>query len=124
MPHPVRRSLVLVVLLGAGCGPSRPQADLDRGKQAVAAALDNWKYGEPPARLATLPDPVAFTDELRKTHKLTDYTFGAIDGTDPKVIRYAVTLKLQDRKGKASEREAVYAVELKTPVTIARDPYY
>jgi hypothetical protein len=31
---------------------------------------------------------------------------------------------VQDREGKASEREVVYAVDLTSPVTVGRDPYY
>ena len=40
------------------------------------------------------------------------------------MIRYTVTLKLRDKKGKTSEREVVYAVALRSPVVVARDPYY
>ena len=40
------------------------------------------------------------------------------------MIRYSVTLKLRDRKGKVTEREAVFAVALKSPVVVSRDPYY
>ena len=39
------------------------------------------------------------------------------------MIRYATTLKLQDRKGKVEERAIVFMVSLKSPVVIARDPY-
>lgn len=127
-PDPVSalRALALtaLILAVAGCGSSRSKADLDRGRQAVAAALDNWKAGEPPARLKSLPDPVEFAEELRATHTLVDYRIVRADGSDPEVIRYTVTLQLRDKKGKASEREAVYAVALKSPVVIARDPYY
>ncbi len=127
-PDPVSalRALTLtaLILAVAGCGSSRSKADLDRGRQAVAAALDNWKAGEPPARLKSLPDPVEFAEELRATHTLVDYRIVRADGSDPEVIRYTVTLQLRDKKGKASEREAVYAVALKSPVVIARDPYY
>jgi hypothetical protein len=119
------RLLMLVLLpLAGGCGSSRPQADIDRGRQAVTAALDNWKANEQPAKLKALPDPVEFSDELRNTHTLTGYTLGAVDATDPEVIRYTVTLKLKDRKGKVADREVVYAVALRTPVAVARDPYY
>jgi hypothetical protein len=111
-------------LLVAGCGSHRSASDIDRGRQAVIAALDSWKASEPAAKLKSLPDPVEFSDELRATHNLTDYTLGRVDSSDKDVIRYAVTLKLKDRKGKVSEREAVYAVAVKTPVVVARDPYY
>ena len=40
------------------------------------------------------------------------------------MIRYTVSLTLKDKKGKVSEREAVYAVSLRTPIVVARDPYY
>ena len=90
----------------------------------MAAALDSWQADEPAAKLKALPDPVEFPEDLRTNFALTGYTLGKVDGTDPGVIRYAVTLRLKDRKGKASEREAVYAVALKSPVVVARDPYY
>jgi hypothetical protein len=111
-------------LVLAGCSSSRPQSDIDRGRQAVIAALDGWKAKDPPEKLKSLSDPVEFTEELRATHTLTDYSLGKIDSTDKDVIRYTVSLSLTDKKGKASEREAVYAVSLRTPIVVARDPYY
>jgi hypothetical protein len=111
-------------LVLAGCSSSRPQSDIDRGRQAVTAALDSWKSKDPPEKLKSLPDPVEFTEELRTTYTLTDYSLGKIDSTDKDVIRYTVSLTLKDKKGKTSEREAVYAVSLRTPIVVARDPYY
>ena len=121
----IRTALVLFVL-GAlvGCGSRRPEADIDRGRAAVVAALDAWKANDPPAKLKALPDPVEFADELRAQFALTDYTLGKADGSDKDVIRYTVTLKLKDKKGKQSEREVVYAVALKSPVVVSRDPYF
>ena len=113
----------LVVLLG-GCGSRRPEADVNRGRQAVVAALDSWKNNEPASKLKSLADPVEFSDELQKIYSLVDYTLGRVDASDPEVIRYAVVLKLKDKKGKVTEREAVYSVALKNPVAVARDPYY
>ena len=119
-----RLTLLVGLFFVTGCGSRRPAADVERGRQAVAAALDGWKANDPPAKLKALPDPVDFTEELRLTHALTDYAIGKADATDPEVIRYTVALKLKDKKGKATEREAVYAVTLKTPVVVTRDPYY
>ena len=113
-----------VFLLLPGCGARQPEADVERGRSAVAAALDAWKANDPAAKLKALPDPVDFTEELRTTHALTDYTLGKVDASDKEVIRYAVTLKLKDKKGKTTDREVVYAVALKTPVVVSRDPYY
>jgi hypothetical protein len=114
---------VLLVALATGCNAKHSKADVERGRTALAAALDSWKAGEPPDRLKALPDPVEFTDEIRRTHKLVEYTLGQPDAKDPEVIRYATTLKLQDRKGKIEERPVVFMVALKSPIVVARDPY-
>jgi hypothetical protein len=116
--------LISVSLLVFGCGSRRPEAEIERGRQAVVAALDGWKGNEPATKLKSLPDPVEFSDELRTAYSLTDYAIEKADGSDKDVIRYTVRLKLKDKKGKTSDREVVYAVALKTPVVVARDPYY
>ena len=113
----------LFVLTALGCGSGRSAAELERGRTALVAALDSWKAHEPPARLKSLPDPVDFPEELRATHSLIEYTLGAVDATDAQFIRFRVTLKLKDRKGKLSDREVVYAVALKSPVAVSRDPF-
>ncbi len=115
--------LPMLILLGCG-GDKRSVADVERGRGVVVASLDSWKANEPAAKLKTAPDPIDFSEELRATHTLTDYTLGKVDGSDPNVVRCTVTLQLKDRKGKASEREAVYAVALKSPIVVSRDPYY
>lgn len=120
----MRTALMLALVVVVGCGSSRPPADVDRGRTAVAAALDNWKANEPPDKLKTLADAVEFTEELRATHTLVDYAIVKTDATDPDVIRFTVTLQLKDRRGKTSEREAVYSVALRTPIAVARDPYF
>jgi hypothetical protein len=107
-----------------GCGERRSAPDIERGRQAVIAALDSWKANSPPDTLKSLPDSVDFTEELRATHQLIEYAIEKVDASDPEVIRYIVTLKLTDRKGNASTREVVYAVALKTPVIVSRDPYF
>jgi hypothetical protein len=119
-----RLFLMFLVVSAVGCsGSKHAKADVERGRKALTAALDGWKNNEPSDRLGALPDPVTYTDELRRTHKLLDYTVGEPNPTDPQVIRYPVKLKLQDRKGKAEERDVVFEVKLGTPILIARDPY-
>jgi hypothetical protein len=121
----VTRLLALLVLaLTLGCGGAKhSKADLERGQKALTAALDAWKNNEPPDRLKSLPDPVEYTDELCRSHKLLDYSVGRPNATDPAVIRYPVTLKLQDKKGKAQDRDVVFEVKLASPILVARDPY-
>jgi hypothetical protein len=119
-----RLFLMLFVVPAVGCGGSKhAKADVERGRKALTAALDGWKNNEPADRLRALPEPVEYSDELRRTHKLTDYTVGEPNSTDAQVIRYPVKLKLQDRKGKAEERDVVFEVKLGNPILIARDPY-
>ena len=120
----LRVLLLLFVVPAVGCdGSKHSKADVERGQKALVAALDAWKNGEPPDRLRARPDPVDYTDELRATHKLVDYTPGQPNATDPGVIRYPVKLRLQDRKGKAQDRDVVFEVKLGTPIVVARDPY-
>ena len=115
----------LIPVLAVGCGASsRPQEEVDRAKAAVVSALDLWKANEPLAKLKTLSPPVDFSEELRLTQSLTEYAVLKVDSTDPVVIRVTVSLKLKDKKGKATEREAVYSVALKNPIAVARDPYF
>lgn len=122
------RTLIAVFVLSGcavGCGGSGRSADeVERARQAVTAALDGWKAGEPAEKLKARPEPIEFAEELRATHVLTDYAVVKVDGSDKDVVRVAVALKLKDKKGKASEREAVYAVALRSPVVVSRDPYF
>lgn len=120
------RQLALLALLPLvlGCGSGRPEADVERGRRALVTALDNWKANDPPARLKSNADPVDFTEELSSTHSLLGYEIGKVDASDREVVRYTVALKLKDKKGKATDREVVYAVALKSPVVVSRDPYY
>lgn len=120
----LRIIVIGMATLVAGCSQKKHStADVERGQKALSAALDSWKNNEPADRLKTLADPVEYTDELRLSHQLVDYTVGKPDPADPEVIRYPVTLKLQDRKGKAVSRDVVFMVAMKSPIVIARDPY-
>jgi hypothetical protein len=121
-----RAAILALVVFASGCGSGDrwAAADVERGRTALAAALDAWKANEPAAKLKTLADPVEFAEELRGTHTLTGYSISEPQAGDPVVIRYPVTLQLKDRKGKATTREAVYAVVPKSPVVVSRDPFY
>lgn len=69
--------------------------------------LGNRKANGPPAKLNALPDPVEFSEELRATHELAEHNVLMTAGSDPAVIRVAVSFELQGRKGPPSEREVV-----------------
>lgn len=115
-----RTCTVILLIACVGCGGGRPQADIDRGRDALVAALDNWKNNEPASKLSG----VQFAEDLRKTHDLTDYAVGPANATDPKFLQFTVSLRLKDRKGKPSDREVVYSVDLSTPVRVLHDPYF
>jgi len=121
----VRILLGMVVLL-VGCGgPAHSQSDLDRAKAALEIALDSWKQGEVAAKLRSRPEPITFVDDDQKTgHKLVAYEWDGTGATDREMIRFTVKLSVQDRKGKKMERSTTYAVALKNPIAIGRDPYF
>lgn len=122
-----RISTLCVVALIVGCSsstPTRPQAELDRGKAALTVALDSWKANEPVETLKSRTEPIQFTEEFRKTHSLLEYSIGDAVVTDPRVISYPVSLKMKNNKaGKTEERTVSYLVELVSPIRVARDPY-
>jgi hypothetical protein len=119
--------VALLALSAAGCGRGTSHAPdaVDRGREALEAALESWKKGEPVAKLKSLPEPIEFSDDTRQGgQRLLDYRLTRTDAADPAVIRYTAVLTLRDRRGKTAEREVTYSVALKSPITIARDPYF
>ena len=44
--------------------------------------------------------------------------------TDAETIRFTVKLTVQEPSGKPEERRVTYAVALKSPVVVCRDPYF
>lgn len=119
--------LMLLPLLALGCGRRHPysQADLDRARQALETALASWKKGERPERLRSLPEPIDFAEEgPRNGLRLLDYEIGDSRNTDAQAMRFSVRLTVQDRRGRRQVREVTYAVALKSPIVVGRDPYY
>jgi hypothetical protein len=98
---------------------------MDRGRQALGACLDAWKRGETPDKLRTRPEPIEFTEEWpRSGVKLLDYQILGSEHTDAETMRYTVTLSVQDRRGKKEDRRVTYAVALRSPIAVGRDPFY
>jgi hypothetical protein len=98
---------------------------MDRARLALETSLDNWKGGFKPDRLRALPEPIEFAEEgLAKGVRLLAYQILGSEHTDLEMMRFRVKLTVQDRKGKREEREATYAVALKSPIAIGRDPYF
>jgi hypothetical protein len=129
MAPPLRRFLLAFWLAGlvGGCGRGSahsPEA-VERGRQAVEAALESWQKGEPADRLKALPEPVEFADDARAGgQRLQAFRLVRTDATDPAALRYTAVLTLRDRRGRTTEQEATYGVTLTTPIRVARDPYF
>jgi hypothetical protein len=128
METPSRRLfLAALPALAFGCkgGPKFSQADLDRARQALTTSLDSWKKGEMPEKLRSLPEPILFAEEGPKNGlKLLDYEILGTEHTDAEVMRFTVKLTVQDRRGKREERQATFAVALKSPIAVGRDPFF
>jgi hypothetical protein len=126
-----QRLLVLVIplaLLAGGCGRRHPfsQAELDRARGALETSLEAWKKNEGFAGLRKLPEPISFVEEWpRKGIKLLEYEILGDTNTDADGIRFTVKLKVQDlNTGRREDRQVTYAVALKSPIVIGRDPYF
>ena len=129
MRHPPRiLFLVLLPALASGCGKGGhkfSQADLDRARQALETCLDSWKKGELPSKLKSLPEPIEFAEEgPRDGIKLVEYQITGTEHTDAEVMRFSVKLSVQDRRGRKEERQVTFAVALKSPIAVGRDPFY
>jgi hypothetical protein len=128
MKAPTRRLFLAALLaLPLGCkgGHKFSQEDLDRARQALTASLDSWKKGETPERLKSLPEPILFAEEWPKSGlKLLDYQILGTEHTDAETMRFSVKLTVQDRRGRKEERQVTYAVALKSPIAVGRDPFF
>jgi uncharacterized protein YbaP (TraB family) len=124
----VRTVLALTLLvLAVGCGRSHPfsKADMEKARQALDTALSAWKQGKPVASLKTLPEPIEFAEEMpAQGMRLLDFQVLDSQHTDADAIRFRVKLQLQDRRNRQESRDVTYAVGLKSPVVIGRDPYF
>lgn len=115
--------LLIAVAAVAGCS-RKATPEVEAARTALQAALDSWKQAEPADRLKTRPTPIDFADDDRRLGwKLEDYRLGDAK-PDGDLIRCTVALKLLDKRGKKIEKDVVYMVAPKSPVVIARDPYF
>jgi hypothetical protein len=130
MEPPSRRLFLTALLppLAFGCkkgGHKFSQEDLDRARRALETSLDAWKKGERPEKLRSLPEPIEFAEEWpRDGLRLLDYQITGTEHTDAEVMRFSVKLTVQDRRGRREERQATYAVALKSPIAVGRDPFF
>lgn len=119
--------LLVMPLLAGGCGRRHPfsQSELDRARAALETSLQTWKKGERLDRLQRLPEPIRFVEEWPyQGLRLLNYEIVDDVNTDAEVIRFTVKLTVQDADERRQERQVTYAVALKSPIIIGRDPYF
>lgn len=124
-----RRRFLAAVLpaLALGCrrGHKFSKDELEHARNALETCLESWKKGEMPEKLRSLPEPIDFAEEGPKIGlKLISYEILGSEHTDSEVMRFSVKLTVQDRRGKSEERRPTYAVALKSPIAVGRDPMY
>ncbi len=113
--------LLGILLVGCSRGPTQ---NLAAARTALQTALDSWKNGEAAEALQSRNPAIAFTDDdYRAGHKLVSYEIAEVRSA-PEVVHCSASLSVQDRRGRTHSRKVVYAVALKNPVVIARDPYF
>jgi hypothetical protein len=126
-----RRQLVLVALtavavlatLAAGCSPGPRNAPVDPGKarDALKAALDSWKNGDPSTALEKGSPPIYVIDpDWQAGAKLTGYEIlGPGEEKDAELFA-RVRLVFRGPDGKDSPREVTFMVSTAPNRTVAR----
>ncbi len=119
--------LLLLAGLALSCSKrhSFTESDLTRARQALETCLTAWKQGQRPETLRSLPEPIEFAEEWPQSGlKLLDFEILHHEHTDAEMMRFLVKLTVQDRRGKRQERTYTYAVALKSPIAVGRDPFF
>ncbi len=121
----IRSCTLFAIVALAGCDkPTHSDDEIARGNQTLVAALDSWKNKEPVEKLKGQPEPIEFSEDLRKANELVEYSILATETTDPKVVSFRTKLSIKDKKGKTTDREFLYSVDFRTPLRVFRDPYH
>jgi hypothetical protein len=116
---------VLIPLAGCQKGSTFSPEEMNKARQALETCLEEWKSGRVPEALAKRSEPIQFAEEWPSLgYKLKNYEIVGSQFTDAEMIRYTVKLTLEDRSGKIHERQPTYAIVLKAPIVIGRDPMY
>ena len=119
----MRIALLLLLALIAGCSgtaPASKPADPSVGRDALKAALDAWKAGEPPARLLERSPPIRVADEdWQAGARLEDYKLGPDERSTGSGLALTATLTIKD-KARGKKKSAVYDVGTDPAITVFR----
>jgi hypothetical protein len=113
--------LVLLMVLGSGCGTSARTSDPDEGRKALQTMLDAWKSGAKPDDFAQQSPSIHASDgDWKSGLALQGYRTGdeaRLVGTD---LNYAVDLELKTPRGQIVKKTAVYAVTTHPQLLVLR----
>src|SRR5205823_646114 len=97
-------ALALALAVLAGCGPTT--ADPAAAGTALRRALDAWKAGESPDALAKASPPLTVVDrQWKKGAKLLAYEVAGDPTPAGYDLHFAVTLTVEDEKGKKKQQK-------------------
>jgi hypothetical protein len=119
------RLAALVLLVAAGCGPSRNEhyvPSAAAAREALVAALDSWRAGRPPGRIEDRTPPVEVVDSKWKGgEKLAAYEITAEETNADGHRSFTVKLTLAEP---AREQEVHFVVLGIDPLWVYRDEDY
>lgn len=112
-----------VCLLIVGCGPrANAPTDAPTAKEALTAALESWKAGQPPTALRKRTPAIVAVDEAwEKGEKLESFESVAGDVDDGVNLHCPVKLALVDERGGRRIEQVTYIVGTAPVITIFRD---
>jgi len=112
---------VCLALALAGCGGPKT-ADPAAAGSALRRTLDAWKAGEKPESLAKATPPITAVDaHWKKGVKLLDYEVAEPPSAAGYDLHYAVTLTVEDEKGKKKQQKTGYDVSTSPKLVVVRN---
>ena len=117
-------SLLLVMMLSAGCGDSGHAAPVnpDRARDALRTALESWKNGDRLEALQSASPSIVVQDfDWMGGQKLVAYEVTGDGKDDDANLRIPVKLTLKNPKGKEVKKTVSYVVGTSPSLTVFRD---
>lgn len=120
--HRFTIAIALTLVVQSGCSRGLgPNADLGVADSALQTGLDAWKSGKSQEDLEKgRPSIIMNEDDWRVGKQLLEFKMekGAMAGRQ---VRCRVHIKLQDKDGTTTERDAVYIIDTTPRIVIVRD---
>ena len=124
------RAIVVGLVLAGACGCANRGNDYFIPKEAAArdaleAALNAWKNGERPGKIAGASVPIEVADSRWLAgQKLSSFEIIQEDPSDSGMRWFTVKLNVQSGKGKSGSQTVRYVVVGKDPLWVYREEDY